>query len=249
MAARSCAHLARRRARGRARECGFEIGAEIRAVFDADRQPQQARRKCRRCAAPRAPSTRASSSPDARSRLSTPPSDSASVKQLQAVEERLDRGARRRRARSSASRRSRAAGARASACPRCVAQARTVHARRPPDDRTSSSATSAAFSSCARMRGASVRRPRSVRIAVERRAGEAEAVRPPRELLVQRCVLRDHRAADDVAVAVDVLRRRMHDDVGAERERPLQRRRQERVVDDDGRVDRVRGLRDVDGCR
>ncbi len=81
--------------------------------------------------------------------------------------------------------------------------------------------------------------------AVERRAGEAEAVRPPGETLDDGRVFRDDRAADDVAVAVDVLRRRMHDDVGAERERPLQHRRQERVVDDAARADRVRGLRDV----
>ncbi len=36
----------------------------------------------------------------------------------------------------------------------------------------------------------------------------------------------------------------MDDDVGAELDRPLQRRRQEGVVDDDERADRVRGLRD-----
>ena len=40
-------------------------------------------------------------------------------------------------------------------------------------------------------------------------------------------------AADDVGVAAEVLRRRVHDDVGAERERLLQVRRRERVVDDE----------------
>ena len=53
------------------------------------------------------------------------------------------------------------------------------------------------------------------------------------------CVRGDHRAADDVAVAVQVLGGRMHDHVGAERERLLPDRRQERVV---GHHQRARGL-------
>ena len=40
------------------------------------------------------------------------------------------------------------------------------------------------------------------------------------------------RTADDVGVAAEVLRRGVHDDVGAEGERVLQVRRGERVVDD-----------------
>ena len=67
--------------------------------------------------------------------------------------------------------------------------------------------------------------------AVERRAGEAEAVGPPDELLVERRVSRYHRPADHVAVAVQVLRRRVHDQVRPERERLLPGRRQEGVVD------------------
>ena len=51
-------------------------------------------------------------------------------------------------------------------------------------------------------------------------------------------------AADRVGVAADVLRRRVHDDVGAERERLLQVRARERVVDDDERAGRVRALGD-----
>ena len=46
--------------------------------------------------------------------------------------------------------------------------------------------------------------------------------------------------ADHVGVTAEVLRRRVHDDVGAERERPLQERRRERVVDDDACAARVR---------
>ena len=44
--------------------------------------------------------------------------------------------------------------------------------------------------------------------------------------------------ADDVGVAAEVLRGRVHDDVGAELERPLEVRRRERVVDDDARAAR-----------
>ena len=40
-------------------------------------------------------------------------------------------------------------------------------------------------------------------------------------------------AADAVAVAVQVLGRAVHDEVGAELDRPLQARARERVVDDD----------------
>jgi hypothetical protein len=50
---------------------------------------------------------------------------------------------------------------------------------------------------------------------------------------VQRGVLHDDRAADDVGVAAEVLRRRVHHGVGAELERALDRGRGERVVDDD----------------
>ena len=46
----------------------------------------------------------------------------------------------------------------------------------------------------------------------------------------------DHRAADDVGVAAEVLGRRVHDEVGAELERALVGRRGERVVDRDERA-------------
>ena len=56
-------------------------------------------------------------------------------------------------------------------------------------------------------------------------------------------------AADHVGVAAEVLRRRVDDEVGAERERLLQERRGEGVVDGEqraGRVRRVGGAADVD---
>ena len=55
--------------------------------------------------------------------------------------------------------------------------------------------------------------------------------------------------ADDVGVAAEVLRGRVHDDVGAERERLLQVRRGERVVDDDARAALVRELARPPRCR
>ncbi len=67
------------------------------------------------------------------------------------------------------------------------------------------------------------------------------------DLREERVAPREHeRAALDVAVAADVLRRRVEDDVGSERERALERRRRERVVHEDERA----GLaRDGDGGR
>ena len=50
-------------------------------------------------------------------------------------------------------------------------------------------------------------------------------------------------AADHVAVSVQILRRRVVDDVRAELERPLEERRREGVVDDQERVGPVRDLR------
>ena len=54
---------------------------------------------------------------------------------------------------------------------------------------------------------------------------------------------RDQGAADHVRVAAEVLRRRVHDDVGPEFERLLQVRRGERVVDDEPRAGLVRDRR------
>ncbi len=77
---------------------------------------------------------------------------------------------------------------------------------------------------------------------IERRAGQAQRVGPPRQLLVQLGVARDHRAADHVAVAVDVLGGRVQHQVGAEGDRVLQRRRQEGVVHHHPGTGPVRGI-------
>ena len=70
----------------------------------------------------------------------------------------------------------------------------------------------------------------------ERLLQEVEAFR-------QRVVVRRDEPADRVAVAAEVLRRRVDDDVGAELERLLQVGRRERVVDDEQRADSVSGVR------
>ena len=55
-------------------------------------------------------------------------------------------------------------------------------------------------------------------------------------------VVRDGEAADHVGVAAEVLRRRVHDDVGAEVERALEVGRREGVVDHEERACRLRRL-------
>src|SRR5438132_1457715 len=84
---------------------------------------------------------------------------------------------------------------------------------------------------------ARVQRPQSPQrqVTVERRAGQPEAIRPPGELLVQRALARHYRAADHVAVAVQVLGGRMHYEVCPERERLLPGGREEGVVHRDQR--------------
>ncbi len=78
--------------------------------------------------------------------------------------------------------------------------------------------------------------------AVERRAGQAQRVGPPHQLLVDFRVARDHRAADHVAVPVDVLGGRMHHQIRTEFDRLLQRGRQEGVVDHGQCAGLVRGV-------
>ena len=110
-----------------------------------------------------------------------------------------------------------------------------------PGQRTSSTpcssrrnaTTARAFSVCAATRRCSVRRPRWTRkqsngpgTAPTRsgRSGPARAAAGSRTI---------DRAADRVGVPAEVLRRRVHDGVGAELERALDRGRREGVVDDD----------------
>ncbi len=99
------------------------------------------------------------------------------------------------------------------------------------------------------MRTASVLIPRSTSQASNGPGHGAERLLEEVEPLGERVVVRRDEAADRVAVAAEVLRRRVDDGVGAEDERLLQVRRRERVVDDERRADRVRGgggLADVD---
>ncbi len=69
--------------------------------------------------------------------------------------------------------------------------------------------------------------------AIERRTSDPKTVRPPDELLMQPLVTRHDSSADHVAVTVQVLGRRVNDQIGAEWNRLLPGRREEGVVDDD----------------
>ncbi len=102
-----------------------------------------------------------------------------------------------------------------------------------------------AFLPCSRRRTCSVRKPAQREIAVESTSREPEAVAPPRELLGHFLLRGDYRAADHIAVAIDVLRGRVHDDIGTQFDRPLPAGRQEGVVGDHQRANRVPALRDV----
>ncbi|KAG1393767.1 hypothetical protein G6F59_014304 [Rhizopus arrhizus] len=79
---------------------------------------------------------------------------------------------------------------------------------------------------------------------IERRAGQAQRIAPPHQLLVQCRIARDHCATDHVAVAVDVLGGGMQHQVRAKRQRLLQGRRQEGVVDHHQGAGLVRGIDD-----
>ena len=70
-------------------------------------------------------------------------------------------------------------------------------------------------------------------VAVERRRHRAGRVLREAQAFGEPVVVDGDEPADDVAVTTEVLRRRVHDDIGAERDRLLQVRRGERVVDDD----------------
>ena len=92
------------------------------------------------------------------------------------------------------------------------------------------SATSAAFSLCRCIRSTSVFSPRMVRYASN---GPGTAPAPfcrNANAVVEFFVVGQQRAADDVGVPADVLRRRVQHDVGAQQQRLLQRRRGEGVV-------------------
>ena len=74
--------------------------------------------------------------------------------------------------------------------------------------------------------------PAQHQVAVERAGHGAHGVLEEARALGDAGVVGRHEPADDVGVAAEVLRRRVHDHVGAERERLLQVRRGEGVVDD-----------------
>ena len=211
-----------------------------RGILDADRHPQQPRADARAPIAPIPPCRHESCSTGCEIRLSTPPSDSASVKQSRPVEERRDRGLAAGELEAQHGAEARLLAPR-DLVARMIGRARIVHPRT-AGCCASKSTTAAVFSACTRMRACSVRTPRSVRklsngapVTPMAFAHQAQAV-----VQLRRC--RDDRAADHVAVAVQVLGGRMHDQVGAERERLLPERRQKGVVRRHQRAGRVRRI-------
>ena len=115
---------------------------------------------------------------------------------------------------------------------------------------TSMSATAAAF--CAVPLHAQVQRATAPVHEVRSRAGPGTAPAAfwtKRDPLGDGVVVRGHEAADDVAVAAEVLGAGVHDEVGAERERLLEGRRGERVVDRDERTALVGHARRWPRCR
>ena len=79
---------------------------------------------------------------------------------------------------------------------------------------------------------------------VERAGDGAERLLQEAKPFRDRRVVRGGEPADDVGVAAEVLRRRVHDDVRAELERLLEIRRREGVVDHEQGAGGVRGV----GC-
>ena len=106
---------------------------------------------------------------------------------------------------------------------------------------TRNSAIACAFAACARTRNGSVERLRSTS-----QQSNGDGTPPPQAWNScnrgkQRARLAKHQhAAQHVAVAAQVLRAAVHDDVGAKREGPLQHRRRERVVAAQERAARMR---------
>jgi hypothetical protein len=98
-------------------------------------------------------------------------------------------------------------------------------------DLTSQAASAFALVSWRLTRGCSVRKPRKVRKLSKAAPVMPSAFAHQASCCASSAAAATHRTADDIAVAVDVLRGRMHHDVGAEGERILQRWRQEGVVD------------------
>ena len=181
-------------------------------------------------------------------RLSTPPSDSASVKHCEPGEKRLDRRLAARKL--EAQHRAEAALlAPRDLMPGMIGQTGVVHPLAPPDARVRKSTTAAVFSACTRMRACRVRTPRSVRKLSNGAPVTPMALAHHARFSLQLGGRRDHRAADDVAVTIQVLGGGMHDHVGAERQRLLPDRRQKGVVDHRPARPRRGPRRRSRGCR
>ena len=121
-------------------------------------------------------------------------------------------------------------------------QARVVDARRPPAASRASCASASARALCACMRMPSVSRPLSTTQALNGDSAMPARAHHRHELSLIELSRAADRAGHHAALAVEVLGARVDDEVGAELDRPLQRRRAEAVVD---RQQRAGVVRDV----
>ena len=115
---------------------------------------------------------------------------------------------------------------------RVIGAARSRGRASRPGGRRGSRRFCAAVAHCALTRTGSVSRPLSMTHALKGLIDGPVWRSHSCTYLVDEIAFAQHGAAKATALAVDVLRRRIDDDVGAERERPLQHRRRKDVVDD-----------------
>ena len=173
-------------------------------------------------------------------RLSTPPSDSASEEELRPRGER-DAPAPRSRPGRRPSRRSRASAA-APRRGRDASRGRGRAPARPPGAHRGRPRSRGRSRSAARILSASVFSPRRTSQASNGPGTAPSEFCRKRSRSASARVAREDGAADHVGVAAEVLRRRVDDEVGAERERLLQERGGEGVVDGEQRAGGVRGV-------
>ena len=176
-------------------------------------------------------------------RLSTPPSEVARFHSATRAAVAIGAGLAAARRGSTACRRTR----RASAAPRPRGRGGTADPgrapRRPADGRRSRSAMRLRRSAALRARAGTACACRAA-AATPRTAQDAALLRPhrpdpPPELVVGRA---SQRAGDHVGVTVQVLGRRVHDEVGAQCQRPRQHRRRHGRVDGEPGAGAVRDL-------
>ena len=146
---------------------------------------------------------------------STAPSDSASVNSRVSSTTASAAASPPARRRSSPCRRSRASASRPTSWPGCIGQARVQHPSTRPGARPASRRSRARVLAVAVHAHRERLDAAQHEVAVERRRHRADRVLHEPELRRELVVVRRDEAADDVGVTAEVLRARVHDDVGA----------------------------------